>query len=166
MFCVAAATTWIATAGFNFYQPLWITTSNWTNTNQICGHIPFVVNPDCGAVPDPTLFFLTFLTFAVLGGAVVMRKVVERLQERWPNLLRAQLFGILVLAGVVLDLSFEIPAVALQLWTYTTPRAVSIPLGDRGALPGVRLGGGNGPTGQRSGRGRSLSPTAWLSKLL
>jgi hypothetical protein len=134
LFCLAAGTTWIGDAGFNFYQPLWLTSSNWTNTNQICGNIPFVVNPDCGAVPDPTLFFVLFMTFAVLGAAEVMRRVIDRVQARWPRLSRAQLFLMLVAGGAILDLAFEIPAVALQLWTYSAPLAVSIPLGQRGAL--------------------------------
>jgi hypothetical protein len=76
-------------------------------------------------VPDPTLLFVLFLTFAVLGAADVMRGVVSSVQKKWPQLSRAQLFLLLVLAGAMLDLAFEIPAVTLQLSTYSASSGFS-----------------------------------------
>ena len=125
MFCLCGATMFWADAADNFFQPVLLYSSQWINLTNPCGHMPFVVNPHCGAVPDAFLFNWLAETFALLGAVVVVMAGLDRLRLRKPHLSTAQLFGVVCLIGVLVDLLLEVPIIALGLWTYTA--SVGIP---------------------------------------
>src|SRR5207249_1318745 len=54
--CIACLLTMVFDSFINFYQPLWFYSSEFVNLSAPCGHAPFVVNPDCGALPWPVIF--------------------------------------------------------------------------------------------------------------
>ena len=117
MFCMCGATLFWADAGANFFQPVFTNSSNWVNLNNTCGHMPFVVNPDCGRVPDPLLFLLPMEIFGILGATMLLGAVVRRARRRWPRMTTPQVLGVLLLSGMALA-AFEPLAIALNLWSY------------------------------------------------
>lgn len=134
MFCMAGATLWWADESLNFWTPNFLPSSNFVNLTNPCGHIPFVVNPDCGAVPDAILFFFLVETFAVLGAAIVAEKGLRRLQARRPDLSRAQIVLIILGVGLTIDVIWESASVALGLWSYTLWPAIHLGSGLRFAF--------------------------------
>jgi hypothetical protein len=127
-FCLAAGTVVWADTGPNFFMPMFLASSNWVNVNGICGHMPFIVNPDCGRVPDPILFNFLSDFFGLLGLALVVAALVTRARTRWPGISNRKLFGMILVGGIVLDCIMEgAVVIPLRLWTYNAP--LSIPMG-------------------------------------
>lgn len=126
MFCLAGATLVNNDLGVNVVYPTWLPTANFVNLNNMCGHMPFVVNPDCGRAPDPLLFFFALDAFGLLAVAIVAEKLVRWARSRWPHLSTAQTIGLVLLGGLAVDLALEPMAIALGLWTFASPRALSL----------------------------------------
>jgi hypothetical protein len=129
MFCLAGATMFWADSACNFFQPTFLVSSDFVNLNNPCGHMPFVVNPDCGGSPDPTLWLWTVETFGILGAAMVVTGLLRRVAARNPRISNARLVGYALLSGILLDLLLEPVMVALGLWTYPAPTFMSLSLG-------------------------------------
>lgn len=130
MYLMAAATIFWTDGVGNFYMPTILYSSNWVNLTASCGHLPFVVNPDCGRLPDPILFNFTVEVFGVLALAMFMTRVFARWRARWPGISNAKLFGLICVVGLIADLIFETALIAINLWNYpSAPHVISIPLG-------------------------------------
>lgn len=130
MFVLAGATLFWADFFENFFVPTWITSSNWVNLNSPCGHIPFIVNPDCGRVPEPILFAVLLESFVVLGLAIWVGAALRRARNRWPGMTTRKLIGIVILAGFIIDFILEVAVLLpLHLWTYPSPEWMSLPVG-------------------------------------
>lgn len=124
MFCLAGATLFWADFALNFFQPVFLVSSNFVNLNTTCGHMPFVVNPDCGRAPDPLLFFFLLEAFLILACALGVSKLVGRARSHWPGISTAKLFGFVLGIGMALAL-VEILMLALGVWAYAGPRGIS-----------------------------------------
>jgi Spirocyclase AveC-like len=118
MFLICAATQTWADFADHFFAPFFAASSNWVNVDNMCGHIPFVVNPDCGRAPDPILFLWLLETFVVLGAAMAIGRLVRSVRTRWPGLSTAQLVGIVVACGCVCALFEPLAMISLHLWSY------------------------------------------------
>lgn len=129
LFVLAGLTIFPADMGPNVFVPSFIASSNFVNLNSPLGHAPFMVNPEIGSYPDPVLFSIPVEAFGLLGGAMIAGRFVSWCRARWPGISTPRLIGLLLLFALVLDLTFELPLIALGGWTYTSPPAVSIPLG-------------------------------------
>jgi hypothetical protein len=129
MFCLAGATMFWADSACNFFQPTFLVSSDFVNLNNPCGHMPLVVNPDCGGAPDPTLWLWMVETFGILGAAMVVTGLLRRHAARRGGLSTARTVFYALGAGIVLDLLLEPVMVALGLWTYPAPTFMSLPLG-------------------------------------
>ena len=130
MFCLAGATLFWADVGVNFFTPTFLASSNWTNLNNTCGHMPFVVNPDCGRVPDPILFNWLMETFLALGLAIAIGAGVRWAHNRWPALSNQQLGVLVLLTGIVVDGLIELTIIIpLHLYAYPSPTWMSVPIG-------------------------------------
>ena len=128
MFCICGATLFWADLGVNFFQPVLAISSNWVNVNSTCGHMPFVVNPDCGRVPDPILFFLLVEAFGALGAAMALGAVTRWVRRRSPGITTAKLVWILIGLSALIAGPFEILMIALHTWTYASA-PFALPLG-------------------------------------
>lgn len=124
MFCLVGATIFWSDFGMNFFQPVFVASSNFVNVNNPCGHMPFVVNPDCGRGPEPLLFFPLVETFLVLALAIGVSKLVSRARSRWPGMSPAQVFGLIMAIAWTFSL-FEVVILALGVWGYAGPRWMS-----------------------------------------
>jgi hypothetical protein len=131
MFCLCGATLWWADEALNFWVPAFLPSSNFVNLTNPCGHLPLVVNPDCGQVPDAILFFFLVETFGVLGAAMVAGAGIRRLRNRFPELSTAQVVLIVFGIGLAIDVTWEMASVALGLWTYMLPHGMSLGQGAR-----------------------------------
>jgi hypothetical protein len=132
MFCLAGATQFWADAGVNFMNPAITISSNWVNVNATCGHMPLVVNPDCGRTPDPILFLFLLETFAPLGVAILFARAVNRARIRWPGVSTARLFWGVVAGGFGLALIEPFVIIPLHLWNYPgTPPSIGLGHGFR-----------------------------------
>ena len=142
MFCLCAGT--VVNGDIpNLIQPTFMNSSNWVNLNAMCGHMPFVVNPDCGRAPDPILFTGLLSLFGYLGLALVATAAVRWGRRRWPRTSTAKLVTLVLLGGVALDLVLE-PAVMipLRLWSWA-PMPFSVHLGGGFRYPWIEaLAGG------------------------
>lgn len=118
IFCLCCATLIWASAGNNVFEPMFSISSNFVNLDDFCGHNPLVVNPDCGAFANPILFLGLLETFGLLGCAMLLGAVVERLRARWPQLSTPQLIALTCAGGCVLVLGEPALLVPLHLWTF------------------------------------------------
>lgn len=125
MLCLACATIFWSDFGTNFFQPMFLMSSNFINLNNTCGHMPFVVNPDCGRAADPIPFLFLAETFLFPACAIGVCKLVGRARTAWPRISAAKVFGLVLLIGMVGAL-LEVLMIALGLWTYTGPRWMSL----------------------------------------
>jgi hypothetical protein len=121
MFCIAGATIFWADFGMNVFQPIFVASSNFVNLNNTCGHMPFVVNPDCGQAPDPILFLLLLEAFIFLGCAIAVSRLAAKVRSRWSGLSTAQLFAVVMALGFAFALT-EMLVLALGIWGYAGPR--------------------------------------------
>jgi hypothetical protein len=130
MFCLAAATQFWGDAGVNFMAPTITISTSWVNLNATCGHMPLVVNPDCGRTPDPILFLFLLETFVPLGAAILFGRMVNRIRVRRPEVSTARLVWLVIAAGFGLALLEPLVIIPLHLWNYP------------GTPPAIDLGGG------------------------
>lgn len=135
MYCMACATiTWGDLGGLNFFQPIFVASSNFfVSVNNPCGHMPFVVNPDCGRTPDPVLFFFLFEVFGCLLLAIWVSRLVAWIRARRPgwSWSMAGVFRLVMTIGFVMSLS-EILMVAFGIWGYAGPQWLSFSPGNGG----------------------------------
>lgn len=124
MFCLAGATIFWSDFGMNIFQPVFVASSNFVNVNNPCGHMPFVVNPDCGRGPEPLLFFPLVETFLILALAIGVSKLVSRARRRWPGMSSAQSFAVIMAIAFAAS-TLEILVLALGVWGYAGPRWMS-----------------------------------------
>lgn len=134
LFCIAATSIWFGDLSPNFFQPIILYSSEWINLNSPCGNQPFIVNPDCGRVPDPILFMLLLEVFGLLVLAIGMGKFMQWARGRWPASITwrsvAKMLLVMLAVAVVLDLLIEIPLIALGLWSYPgSPEWMSLSFG-------------------------------------
>jgi hypothetical protein len=131
MFCIAGAVTMLLDPTTNFLQPVFFYNSNFVNLGSWCGHLPGVVNPDCGGLPQPVLFDFLVYTFALLPAAALLGGLMRR-------------FGVGrgLLCAVAVELVVEIAAVMLHVWGYPGSPAWTSITGDGHRLPLHSVAGG------------------------
>jgi hypothetical protein len=118
MLCLAgSATFWIDPID-NWFQPLFMYSSNWVNLRNWSGHVPFVVNPDAGRMPEPVLFIGLCYAFGFTLFLIVINAGMARAKRRWPHLSFTQLLVGTLVAGAVIDVVFELPMFMLRLWAF------------------------------------------------
>jgi len=124
MFCIAGAVTMLLDPTTNFLQPVFFYNSNFVNLGSWCGHLPGVVNPDCGGLPQPVLFDFLVYTFALLPAAALLGGLMRR-------------FGAVrgLACAVAVELVVEITAVRLNVWGYPGSPAWTSITGDGHRLP-------------------------------
>jgi hypothetical protein len=128
MFCLAGATLHWANFGINFFQPIIMASSNFVNLNASCGHMPFIINPDCGRAADPVLFFFLMGAFMIPGEVFLATWLLNRLNARWPDFSLTRLWTMLAALGVVIAL-LEIPILLLGFYAYGGPQWMSLTFG-------------------------------------
>ena len=118
MLCLAGAAAYWIDPIDNWLQPLFMYSSNWVNLSNWSGHVPFVVNPDAGRMPEPVLFIGLCYAFAFPLFLIVINAAMRRARARWPGLRPAQLLGLTILGGAAVDVVFELPMFMLRAWAY------------------------------------------------
>jgi len=119
MFCICGALMIWGAGGLNFFQPNFVYTSEFINLNDPCGHMPGVVNPDCGQLHFPVVFLGLLFTFGLLGISMEIEAVVVRpARRRWPHLSTAQIFGLILAASAVISLAEPLFIIPMHMWTY------------------------------------------------
>lgn len=118
MFCGAGAVTMLLDPTTNFVQPVFFYTSNFLNLGSWCGHLPGVVNPDCGRLPQPVLFDFCVYAFALLPAAALLGIVMDRAGRRRPGRSAGAVIGIGLAAAIGLELLVEVAVGLLHLWGY------------------------------------------------
>jgi|SRR5581483_5090707 len=125
--CLAGLSTMWLDPFVNFYQPVFLYSSNWTNLNNWCSQAPFAVNPDCGRMPEPVIFVTFVYTFGLLLGAMLGTAALRWTRTRFPGLSTAKTVLLMGLWGALADLLLEGPAVLFHLWNYYgTPDSLAI----------------------------------------
>jgi hypothetical protein len=119
MFCISGALMIWGCGGLNIFQPNFVYTSEFVNLTDVCGHLPFVVNPDCGRLPIPIIFLGLLFTFGLLGIAMLIEAVVVRpARRRWPHVSNAKLLGLILVASAVISLAEPLFIIPMHLWSY------------------------------------------------
>ena len=118
MFCIAGFSIFWQDLGVNFFMPSMLISSYYVNIANLCGHIPFVVNPDCGRVPDPIIMWI-LITFGALGLAIVAEPIVRRARRRWPDITDLKVFGLIIVGAAIFDLVWELGfMITFHQWAY------------------------------------------------
>jgi hypothetical protein len=102
----------------NFYQQLFLYSSNWTNLNTWCGQAPFIVNPECGRLPEPMIFIPLVYTFGFLGGVAPVNALMGVIRRRRPETSAAALVGVAVACGALIYLILDSLMIRLNLWKW------------------------------------------------
>lgn len=102
----------------NWMQPIFFYSSNWVNVTNWCGNAPFVVNPDCGRLPEPVLFLLPLYSFGFLGFVMALNALMRKARDRWPTMSARQLVALTFVGGMVIDVLLEGPIILFRLWVY------------------------------------------------
>lgn len=102
----------------NWFQPIFFYSSNWVNLENWCGNAPFMVNPDCGRLPEPILFLLPLYSFGFLGFIMALNACQRWARNRWPNMSARQLIALTFVGGMIIDIFLEGPIILLRLWVY------------------------------------------------
>lgn len=119
----------------NFIQPLFLYSSEWTNLNTWCGQAPFVINPQCGALPEPIVFIPLVYSFGFLGCAVIVNGIMAALRRRRPDLPAAGLVAAGLVGGMTIYLVMDSVMMRLNLWKWAGyPDALSI-FGKQSKIP-------------------------------
>jgi hypothetical protein len=118
MLCLAGAATYWIDPIDNWLQPLFMYSSNWVNLANWSGHVPFVVNPDAGRMPEPVLFIGLCYAFGFPLFLMVINAGMARAKRRWPGLSFTQLLALTLVGGAVIDVIFELPMFMLRMWAY------------------------------------------------
>ena len=128
-FLLAGATIFWGDAAVNFFVPTFLYSSNFVNLNNPLGHMPFMVNPDMGRLPDPLLFSVPLETAGLLVAAIAMGALAKWFRQRYPGISTPKLIGLLVVVALAVEVLVELPIIAMGLWTYTSPPLMSVGLG-------------------------------------
>jgi hypothetical protein len=126
---LAAGTAYFFDNLINFVQPIFFYSSNWANVNGWCGHAPFVVNPDCGSLPEPTLFVASFYIWGFLAIAILLNAGMRALRRRRPAITTTKLVLFTFGLACLVDIAIEKVLIDFHLWAYP-------------AYPGPGVGGG------------------------
>jgi len=126
MFLLAGMTMFWSDLGVNLLGPAYLLSSNFVNLNNPLGHLPGMINPDIGRAPDPILFTILLESAGILLGAWLICWIAGRIRAARPDISTAKLLLYILGIGLVLDLSLELPIVALGLWTYPAPDWMSL----------------------------------------
>ncbi len=118
IFCIACATLFWANAGNNVFAPMFTISSAFVNLNDTCGFNPLVVNPDCGQFANPIIFLGLFEVFGLLGCAMLLGSVANRIRARNPGISNAKIFFATCLGGCVLVLGEPLTLLPLHLWSF------------------------------------------------
>ena len=119
MLCIAGASMIWGAGGLNVFQPNFVYTSQFVNLNDPCGHLPGVVNPDCGRLPFPVLFLGLLFTFGLLGIAMLIEAVVIRpARRRRPDISNAKVLGLIFLSTAVISLAEPAFIIPMHMWSY------------------------------------------------
>ena len=119
MFCLCGASIIWATTNVNFFVPMFTYNAYFLNVNDPCGHIPVIVNPDCGRMPSPILFGWLWETFGLLVSALALGWVVNRVKRRRPSLSTARVWVILIGgSALIVGVLEPLVIIPLHLWTY------------------------------------------------
>lgn len=111
----------------NFYQPIVLYSSQWFNVTNWCSQTPFVVNTDCGRMPEAVAFLWPVYTFGLLAAAMIGCWVLRRVTARWPDISFVKLVWICAALGAAIDMAMEIPIIRIGLWRYAAfPDALSL----------------------------------------
>ena len=129
MFCLVAPTMIWADLGVNFFGPTFLFSSNFVNVTNACGHMPGVINPDCGRAPDPVLFLGLMYAFGLLAMAMLAERPFRWAKARWPAASNLRLLALVLVVAIPVDLAIEFSAISLKLWTYTSPSWMSLDFG-------------------------------------
>lgn len=116
--CVAGLAAMWTDPTANFVQPLFMYSSNFLNLATWCSHIPLVVNPDCGRMPQPVLFNAMIYMFGLLAFAMIINAGMRAVRRRRPDISTAKLLGLTMLAGMLVDVALEVPMYRLRLAAY------------------------------------------------
>jgi hypothetical protein len=127
MLCIAGASAFWLDPVANFFQPVYVQSSDWINVGNWCSQMPFVVNTQCGRVPEPILFMsLLYLTGFVAIGAG-MGYLMDRIRRRYPEISKGKLILCLCVLALIVDLIVEYPPMYLHLWNYPgSPNRLSV----------------------------------------
>ena len=119
MYCMAGATLFYADGSVNVLAPTWLQSSQFVNVNNICGYMPFVVNPDCSRLPDAILLWFTLETFGLLGIAMLTAKGISLVRRSWTHWSKLRFFLVVMLIGIVFDGLLEVGYfMQFQLYSY------------------------------------------------
>jgi Spirocyclase AveC-like len=134
MFCLCGASMFWLLNLSDFFQPMFLVSSNFVNLNDPCGHIPFIINTECGRIAHPILAFGLLETFGVLGSSMALGALVARVRRWRPSLTTPQLIGIVMLTTHLVVAS-EPLMIYLHLWSYTgSPLTINV-AGDAWGYP-------------------------------
>ena len=117
-FCIAWFLMFWVDPVINMVAPIWMYSSNWVNLSAWCGHMPLVLNADCGRIPEPVLFMWPLYTFGFLAFVMIANAGMRAAKRRWPHLSTAKLVGLAAIGGMLLDLALELPMYHLHLWGF------------------------------------------------
>jgi hypothetical protein len=115
LFCVAAFSAWWIDPAVNAWTPTFLYGQNWLNFTSWCSQMPFVVNKDCGRLPEPWSMGLIYafgILLVVKSGGWFLRRLEDR---GVPPGRRVVLLG---LAAIVGELIFEAPAIITHNFNY------------------------------------------------
>lgn len=134
-FCLAGAFTMWMDPTQNFFMPVHAYSVNFVNLRSWCGHLPGVVNPDCGRKAEPVVMQAFMYTFLILAVAMVLNALMATYQARRPSSSTRRLVTVTLLGAVVIELAFEPVMVALNVWAYpASPSWMSL-VGSHHRLP-------------------------------
>ena len=115
----------------DFYQPLFLYSSNWTNLNTWCSQTPFVVNVECGRLPEPMIFIPLVYTFGFLGCCLIVNAVMRGVARRRPQIRAGALLAIGLLGAMLVYLIMDSAMIRLDLWKWAGyPDATSLFAGE------------------------------------
>ena len=131
MFLICGASLFWVNGSSNFLAPYLTYSSHLVNLNDPCGHIPAVVNPDCGRIPNPVILIGGIETFLIPGACMVFCAVAHRLRARFPGLSRARTAFLVAGLGSVAAVANEFIVIPAHIWTYPGS-PISLELGGPG----------------------------------
>ena len=135
MLCIAGALSMWSDPVITFFQPTFMYSSNFVNLQAWCGHLPGVINPDCGRMAYPVLFLFPTYTFGLLGIAIVINAYMRALRRRWPGISTLKLLALTVAVTLVFEVALEFTLVSNNVWSYPgSPSWMSL-LGAHHRLP-------------------------------
>lgn len=115
---LACATMWYQDPLLNYIAPYGVLSSIFTNWGSWSAFFPGATAPNINLMPEPFPFQFCLYLSAMPGLIFVVLWVMRKWKERDPSAGVLKLYGAGFLAGCVVDLILELPAVYLQVWAY------------------------------------------------